>query len=49
MSRHGFPLLALVQSRLVASVATKFLAAAWINGCDIVYGRDLVGSVFLKS
>ena len=34
---------------LVASVATRFLAAAWINGRDIVYGRDLVSLVFLKN
>ena len=56
MSRHRFPLFALVQLRpccfsydLVASAATIFLATAWINGRDIVYGRDLVSSVFLKS
>ena len=43
MSRHGFPFIPHVQSRpFVAFVATKFLAAAWINGRDIVYGRDLV-------
>ena len=30
---------------LVASVVTRFLAAAWINGRDIVYGHDLVSLV----
>ena len=34
---------------LVASVVTRFLAAACFNGRDIVYGRDLVSSVFLES
>ena len=41
--------LLLISCDLVTSVATRFLAAAWINGRDIVYGRDLVGSAFLKN
>ena len=45
----NFPCLLLFSRDLVASVLTRFLAAAWINGRDIVCGRNLVGSVFLKS
>ena len=44
-----FPCLLLFIRDLVASVETRFLVAAWINGRDIVCGCDLVGLVFLKN
>ena len=44
-----FPCLLLFSRDLVASVVTRFFAAAWINGRDIVCSRELDGSVFFKS
>ena len=44
-----FPCLLLFSRNLITSVATRFLAAALISGHDIACGRDLVGSMLLKS